>query len=81
MLVSLVLAPVFSFNSPSSFRPLSTLTVRGRVLTVVYLAITPFSVVCLAIAPLSPRPPATSAVRGRFLTGGLPYYSDSVSFN
>ena len=26
-------------------------------------------------------PPATLAVRGRFLTGGLPYYSDCDSFN
>ena len=51
--------------------PPAMLAVRGRVLTVV----------CLAIAPFSSRPPATLAVRGRFLTGGLPYYSDCVSFN
>ena len=51
--------------------PPATLTVRGRVLTVV----------CLAVAPFSSRPSATLAVRGRFLTGCLPYYSDCVSFN
>ena len=51
--------------------PPATLTVRGKVLTVV----------CLAIAPFSSRPLATLAVRGRFLTGGLPYYSVCVSFN
>ena len=52
--------------------PPATLTVPGRVLTVD----------CLAIAPFSSRPPhATLAVRGRFLTGGLPYCSVCVSFN
>ena len=50
--------------------PPATLTVRGRVL----------AVVCLAIA-LFVSPPATLAVRGRFLTGGLPYYSVCVSFS
>ena len=50
--------------------PPATLTVRGRVL----------AVVCLAIA-LFVSPPATLAVRGRFLTGGLPYYSVCVSLN
>ena len=59
------------FNSPFFVFPPATLTVRGRVLPVV----------CLAIAPFSSPPPATLAVRGRFLTGGLPYYSDCVSFN
>ena len=52
--------------------PPATVTVRGRVLTVVRLAIAPFS---------SRPPPATLAVRGRFLTGGLPFYSDCDSFN
>ena len=52
-------------------------------LTVVCLAIAPLSEVCLAIgsfsgvclttAPCSSRPPATLAVRGRFLTGGFLY--------
>ena len=32
--------------------------------------------VCLAIAPFRLAPPATLAIRGRFLTGGLPYDSD-----
>ena len=58
----------FAFLRPA---PPTTLTVRGRVLTVV----------CLTIAPFSSRPPDTLAVRGRFLTGGLPYYSVCVSFN
>ena len=72
MLVSLVLAPVFSFNSPCFISPPpATLAVRGRVLTVV----------CYVIAPFSSRPPATLAVRGRFLTGGLPNYSVCVSFD
>ena len=48
MLVSLVLAPVFSFNSPCFISPPpATLAVRGRVLTVV----------CYVIAPFSSRPP------------------------
>ena len=47
----------------------------------VCLAAAPSSMVCLAIAPFSSRPPATLAVRGRFLKGDLPYYGDCVSFN
>ena len=44
MLVSLVLAPVLSFNSPFSVSPPpATLAVRGRVLTVVCLVIALFS--------------------------------------
>ena len=57
MLVSLVLAPVFSFNSPFFVSPPRHTdgTREG------------FDGGCLAIAPFLSRPPATLAVRGRFL--------------
>ena len=55
-MVSLVFAPEFYFNSPLFVFPPATPTMRGRVMTVVGLA----------IAPFSSRPPATLAVRDRF---------------
>ena len=58
-------------TTPFCLAPPATLTVRGRALTVV----------CLAITPFVSRPPATLAVRGRFLTCDLPYYCVCVSFN
>ena len=71
-LVSLVLAPVFSFNSPFFVSPPSaTLTIGGRVLTVV----------CLAIAPFSSRPPRHTGGTRQVLTGSLPSYSVCVSFS
>ena len=70
MLISLALAPVL-FISPFFVSP--PLEADG----------TPESLNggCLAIRfYFSSRPPATLAVRGRCLTGGLPYYSICVSF-
>ena len=48
----------------------------------VFLAIVPSSVVSFAAVPFAfRRPPATPAVRGGDLIGGLPYYRVCVSFN
>ena len=57
MLVSLVLAPVYSLNSPFfvAHTP-AALAVRGRVLTVVWLV----------IAPFSSRPPSHDGDAARF---------------
>ena len=47
----------------------------------VFLAIVPSSVVSFAAVPFAfRRPPATPAVRGGDLIGGLPYYRVRVSF-
>ena len=53
--------------------PPPTLTVRGRRSTMVFLAIAPSSEICFAVVPFPfrPTPPATPAVCGRFLIGGL----------
>ena len=71
MLVSLVLAPVFSFTSPFFVSPPGHAdgTWEG------------FDGGLSCHSAFLSRPPATLAVRGRFLTGGLPYYSVCVSFN
>ena len=71
-LVSLVFAPVFSFNSPFFVSaPPAKLTIRGRVL----------AVVGLAIAPFSSRPPRHTCGSRQVLADGLPSYSVCVSFN
>ena len=71
-LVPLVFALVFSFNSPFFVSPPpATLTIRGRVLTVVGLAISPFS----------SRPPRHTGGTRQILTGGLPSYSVYDSSN
>ena len=71
-LVSLVIAPAFSFNSPIFVSPPpATLAVRGKFLTVV----------CLIIAPSSSRSPRHAGSMREVFGGGLPYYSVCVSFN
>ena len=49
----------------------------------IFLAIATSSAVCFAVVlfPFRPPPPATPAVRGRVLIGGLPYSSVCVSFS
>ena len=72
MMVSLVLAPVFSFNSP--FFVCVPPRHAGGTREVFDGGLSYHSAFFVS-------PPATLAVRGRFFDGGLPYYSVCVSFN
>ena len=71
-LVSLVIAPAFSFNSLFFVSPPPvTLAIRGRFLTVIFLIMSLFS----------SRPSLNAGGTREGFDGGLPYYSVCVSFN
>ena len=69
MMVSLVLAPAFSFISPFSSRPPATLTVRGRLFG---------GGLTYHSAFLSHSPPRHAGDTREVFDGGLPYYSVCV---
>ena len=78
----LALAPVFPSIRLSSSRPPHHIDDTGRLSTMISLAAAPSSAVLLPwyIFRFAP-PPATPAVSGKFLIGGLLYSSVCVSFN